>query len=301
MRVLILHNANILNNSHNINFELINKGFEDYKDSKISSTLWGPGYNTYSSIRFDDIIKRNDAIIVVCSGDMSWLPIDTIALTKRRIKVGWLVDGGDNEQHATILNKIKFNLIYCLNSSCIDTSPLNNKRLNVLPQCIPVAIDRSNTEPQEYDIGCLIEDTKTKKEILNVVTATKKQYKIFKKSDVNTPDKLIKAVQNCKIFLHVLDNITSPNVFDIFNIVQCKTLYVCNYKDKLEDIFNTTTQIVVFHDLSDLHEKLQYYTIVDRARKSNIENAFTHLATNHTYAKRCETILQDIFLGDGST
>ena len=77
----------------------------------------------------------------------------------------------------------------------------------------------------------------------------------------------------------------------VFDVPACKSFLISDYKKELEDLFDIGKEIIVFHDMQDLKNKLIYYSD-EKKRLPVIEDGFSRIMNNHTYRHRMQEVLK---------
>ena len=81
-----------------------------------------------------------------------------------------------------------------------------------------------------------------------------------------------------------------------FEVIMSKTLLLCNKMPKAyEDIFEDGKNCVMFdNDLSDFHEKLNFYLQNDKEREILVENAYNEFANKYTWEHMASRLLSEV-------
>lgn len=81
-----------------------------------------------------------------------------------------------------------------------------------------------------------------------------------------------------------------------FEVIMSKTLLLCNkMPEAYEDIFEDGKNCVMFdNDLSDFHEKLNFYLQNDKEREVLVENAYNEFINKHTWKHVAIRLLSEV-------
>ncbi|MFH1062929.1 MAG: glycosyltransferase [Candidatus Omnitrophota bacterium] len=79
----------------------------------------------------------------------------------------------------------------------------------------------------------------------------------------------------------------SPRVFEL---LACKCFVLVDEQADVRKIFKDGKHLVVFKDLNDLRNKIDYYLVHDQERKEIAESGFQEVISKHTYVHRLKEI-----------
>jgi spore maturation protein CgeB len=101
-----------------------------------------------------------------------------------------------------------------------------------------------------------------------------------------------KAFNAAKIVL----NTFQPGEFQGVNVrtfeaAGCGAFQICEFRPEIEEVFIPGKEIVVFHSLDDLREKIDYYLAHPEERRSIADAGYERAHREHTYEKRLRTML----------
>lgn len=95
-------------------------------------------------------------------------------------------------------------------------------------------------------------------------------------------------------------NITSRSIESgipqrVFDVLAVGGFMLTNYQPELEDYFVIGEDLEVYHNLEELDQKVEYYLTHEQERIRIGINGYKKVRQNHSYQKRFETILAQIF------
>ena len=283
MRFLLIQDTKTASVKGGLNSHSLKRGLESTAHEDITVNLWGPGEPNYTSIPLETILNKTDVVIILEQYDLSWIPIPLLINKTNLIKAVWY--GGyytKIEQYINFCNAIKCQVVYCTNNSIVHLFNKENRQSLWLPFCVDGEYKaRPKLQKHDFDIGCIIngefvtnELNRTLKEC-NVDIITEKEL---------TPTKITNTIRKYKILLEINNSLSFSNI--MFHAIHNKILYMTNYVRDIQQIFNTLTQIILFHNYDDLQEKLMYYLYSEHERNNVIGESHTALLQSHTYKHR---------------
>lgn len=77
----------------------------------------------------------------------------------------------------------------------------------------------------------------------------------------------------------------------VFETAGCGAFQICEYRPEIEELFILGKEIVVFHSIADLKEKIDYYLEHPQERQRIADAAYKRAHKDHTYEKRLQTML----------
>lgn len=94
-------------------------------------------------------------------------------------------------------------------------------------------------------------------------------------------------------------NITLPSIETglpqrIFDIMGCGGFVLTNYQEEIPSLFEIGKDIEVFHDLTELKEKTNYYLTHEKERLAIAMNGYKKICFGHAYTHRIQQILTTV-------
>ena len=103
---------------------------------------------------------------------------------------------------------------------------------------------------------------------------------------------MVKSVNEYKI--HFNRNISNDINYRTFETTGCGTLLLTNYTPNLERLFKINEEIIVYDNLYDLDDKIQFLLNNEEYRKKIEYNGLLKSKNHHTYDNRSKTLLDII-------
>ncbi|MDR6999847.1 glycosyltransferase [Neobacillus niacini] len=251
------------------------------------------------------------------------IPIQYFSQLKRlRVPIGlWVVD--DPYMISLHITKAKmFDFVITEDSGAVPVYKNNN----IKPIHLPLAVNPSFYSPMEvpdkykYDICFvgsalpirlkIIDDLtpflKDKKFILIGRWWQKlKNYSILKNNIINhtiPPNEVAKYYNGTKIVLNIHRTVNDVNLNPqrvpaytpnnrTFDIAACQAFQLATYRRDLEKYFDLGNEMVCYHNVQDLKEKIDYYLENNTEKQRIAENAYKRTMHDHTYVKRLEELI----------
>lgn len=82
----------------------------------------------------------------------------------------------------------------------------------------------------------------------------------------------------------------------VFEAAGCGAFQICEYRLEIEDLFTVGEEMVVYHSLKDLREKIDYYLTHPEERMAIADKACKRAHKEHTYENRVKKILETVKL-----
>jgi hypothetical protein len=283
MRFLLIQDTKTSNVKGGLNSHSLKRGFESTTHKDITVSIWGPGEPSYTSIPLENILKNTDVVIILEQYDLSWIPIQPLIQSTNLIKAVWYGGYYENiEQYKNFCNAVKCQVVYCTNNSITHIFNKESRLSLWLPFCVEEKYKvRPKLQKRDFEIGCIIND----EFVTNDLNRILKEYNvdIIPKKEL-TPTRVFNTIRKYKILLELNNSLSFSNI--MFHAIHNKILYITNYVEDIQGIFNTLTQIILFHSYDDLQEKLMYYLYSEQERNNVTEESYTTLLQSHTYKHR---------------
>ena len=103
-----------------------------------------------------------------------------------------------------------------------------------------------------------------------------------------------KAFRAAKICLNTFQGEVSGVNLRTFEIAGCGGFQICEYRPEVEEFFTPNEEIIVFYNLKDLKEKIDYYLTHPEERQAIADRAYERAHREHTYEKRLKQMLKVI-------
>jgi spore maturation protein CgeB len=81
----------------------------------------------------------------------------------------------------------------------------------------------------------------------------------------------------------------------VFDVLGSKGFLVTNDKNDINRLFKNGRDLVVYRDVKDLMEIIEYYLINDSAREEIIMRGFKTVKANHTYSIRIKMMMDYVY------
>jgi spore maturation protein CgeB len=96
-------------------------------------------------------------------------------------------------------------------------------------------------------------------------------------------------------------NVTSKTIqtgipLRVFDVLGCGGFLITNYQAELCEYFEPGVDLVVYEDLADLEQKVDYYLEHEEERKQIADNGYRRVCENYTYDIMLEKILTGVLL-----
>lgn len=107
----------------------------------------------------------------------------------------------------------------------------------------------------------------------------------------------VKAINSGKIYLSFSRTIAGfDNVkVGIFEAIACNQVVITSYMEELQDYFDIGTEIICYKNENELYELVKYYLEHEEEREIIRHNGYSRFLRDHTYEKRWDAILFDVY------
>jgi hypothetical protein len=246
----------------------------------VESIVWGLNYDNFV-IPFEEIEKDCDIIFLVENYPYNqWLP----NLEKsKKLKIFWSIDSHVVlKQHIEMCEKHKIDIV--LNSVYGHQNLFTNQETHFFPNAYcddlikPLSIDKT------IDIG-FCGNINNRGGWLNEIG---KKFNL-KINEFIIGNEMVESINKFKI--HFNRNISYDINYRTFETLGCKTFLLTNFTPGLDKIFEINKHLVIYENLNDLFEKIEYYLSNEIERSIIAKNGYKHVLENHTYSKRMEEFI----------
>ena len=251
----------------------------------IESKVWGLNYDNFTE-NFDDLEKWSDVIIILENYTSEWLPDNKIKNSKK-IKLFWSIDSHCIlDQHIQMCKTLNIDILLNSTESYIHNFKNVVKKSYWFPNAYPSDLIFPLNIQKTIDIG-FCGNLNNRTDYINFLD----KYNI-KKDIFVIGDDMVKSINEYKI--HFNRNISNDINYRTFETTGCGTLLLTNYTPNLEQLFKINEEIIVYDNIYDLDDKVQFLLNNEDYRKKIEYNGLLRSKSEHTYDKRCQTLLDII-------
>lgn len=281
MKILIIQEAG--RHEKNKKFrESLNLHRSFSKIDGVESRVWGLNYPEF--VKFSEVEKWCDVILLIENYTSEWLPIDEIRNTKK-IKIFWSIDSHCVlQQHQNLCRILNIDILLNSTESYI---PYFNGLVNKsywFPNSYPDDLMYNKNIEKTIDVGFC-------GNILNrghIIDSLEK-YNI-KKDIFVIGDDMVNAINSYKI--HINCNISNDINYRTFETTGCGTFLLTNYTPGLEKLFEIGKEIVIYNSIEDLDNKVKYFLDNEKEREEIALAGYNRAKKDHTYFERAKKILK---------
>lgn len=117
---------------------------------------------------------------------------------------------------------------------------------------------------------------------------------------VNGPEH-VKAINKGKMYLSFARTVAGfDNVkVGLFEAMACNQVVITSYMDELQDYFIIGKEILCYHSEEELYDLVHYYLNHENELENIRKNGYLKFLENHTYKKRWDEVLKDIYIKKG--
>ena len=257
--------------------------YRQFKD--IDVVIWGLNWNSFK-IPFTDVIKNVDVILLLENYDTSnWIP-DLSKINK--LKLFWSIDSHCVlNQHIDVCNRHKINVV--LNSNpydCAAFRTIDRKSYEFL-SCYPSDLVFPLNTPKIHNIGFCGNVARRGQWLQFIHKQYNAQIDIMK-----IGADMVHCINSYKI--HFNKNISHEMNGRVFETLGCKTFLLTCDAYKQNEAFQVGKHFVVYKDVNDLNEKVNYYLTHEKERKEIEDAGFEYVINNHSFDVRCKQLIQII-------
>lgn len=107
----------------------------------------------------------------------------------------------------------------------------------------------------------------------------------------------VKAINSGKMYLSFAATMAGyENVkVGIFEAVACRQVVITSYMEELEQYFEIGKEILCYKSLEELEDLIDYYILHEEEREQIRERAYCRYLSEHTYFKRWQKVIRDIW------
>lgn len=107
----------------------------------------------------------------------------------------------------------------------------------------------------------------------------------------------VKAINSGKMYLSFARTVAGfDNVkVGLFEAMACNQVIITSYMDELQDYFEIGKEILCYRDEEELVDIISYYLKHDEERERIRQNGYTRFLKDHTYEKRWNGVLKNIY------
>lgn len=109
------------------------------------------------------------------------------------------------------------------------------------------------------------------------------------------------AINSGKIYISFAKTVAGYNNVKVglFEAMACNQVVVTSYMEELEDYFDIGKEILCYKEEEELYELIKYYLIHDMEREKIREAGYRRFLREHTYEKRWDKVLNDMYVQKG--
>jgi glycosyltransferase involved in cell wall biosynthesis len=252
---------------------------------EVESKVWGLNYPDFN-MSFSEIEQWADVIFVIENYTSDWLPINEISNSKK-LKIFWSIDSHCVlEQHKQLCRLLNIDILLNSTESYLPNFDGLVKKSYWFPNSYPGELIFPKNIEKTVDIGFC-------GNVLNrghVIDSLDK-YDI-KKDIFVIGDDMVDVINSYKIHLNC--NISNDINYRTFETTGCGTFLLTNYTPGLEKLFDIGKEIVVYNDLNDLDNKVEYYLENEEEREKIAKAGYERSKKDHTYFERTKNLIDII-------
>jgi len=251
----------------------------------IESKVWGLNYPTYL-IPFSEMEKWADVIFIIENYTSNWLPIEQIAKSNK-MKIFWSIDSHCVlQQHQHLCKLLNINILLNSTESYIPQYNGLVEKSYWFPNSYTDDLIKPLNIDKNINIG-FCGNLLNRGDILGYL----ERYNIHKDIFV-IGDDMVNAINSYKI--HFNRNLSNDINYRTFETTGCGTLLFTNYTPNLEKLFKIGEEIVVYENLNDLDEKINYYLNNPNEREKIEKAGYNRSKSEHTYYNRAIRLVEII-------
>lgn len=250
----------------------------------VESKVWGLNYEEFKS--FSEIENWADVIFIIENYTSHWMPIEEIANSKK-LKIYWSIDSHCVlQQHINLCRILKIDILLNSTEGYLKYFENEVKKSYWFPNAYPDDLIYPLDIAKTTDVGFC-------GNILNrghVIDSLEK-YNI-KKDIFVIGEEMVKSINSYKI--HINCNIADDINYRTFETTGCKTLLLTNYTPGLEKLFDIGKEVIVYENLEDLNNKVNYFLNNPEELNQIAEAGHKRSKENHTYFNRAQSLVEII-------
>ena len=256
--------------------------------SKFHNVIYyGKGYRKYYVKNVPDILKtyndRDFILTYICAYSTEFENLSKANIPKVHIDVDYF-PGGNLRIQNEFYRKSKYNIMFAPTKSMVQLMQENKTAEKVF--WLPFSV---NTEKYKKTADCKIIDVMT--------TFTTKPHWYPNRSKIQTMLKKLNVISFTKPVLHdeYIKKINQSKIFVTDNgtynclnmkfteVLSCGTLLLSNKPEDFDDVgFKEGEHLVIYKDLNDMQDKINYYLKHDNEREEIAKNGMEFVRKNHS-------------------
>lgn len=254
-------------------------------------------------------VKKNDADAIILNSGGLYLSDDTVAEMKRRnvTTVGISLSDPDVFPYNGKLYADKFDLFYTNSQYSLENEYcLMDANVAIMPFAASSKHHYYMPEVErKYDVVVVAHARDDRKPIID---------KLSEFCSVGTygngwndslgivnGKKHVEAINTGKMYLSFARTVAGfDNVkVGLFEAMACNQVVITSYMDELQNYFNIGTEILCYHSEEELYDLVKYYLQHEEELETVRKRGFTRFLSCHTYEKRWNSVLRDIYRAKG--
>ena len=194
------------------------------------------------------------------------------------------------ENRSTFQRALKSNAdhYFCKEKSCLKFFPKNT---TYLPCAIDDSIFNKQSLDRDIDIGFIGKEMFSSRTKFIKFLQDEYDNKFLKKEGIFF-DKVAEFYNRCKIVPNQCP--ADDTNMRLFEVTACGALLITPYVPYLEELFDLEKELVIYKDMYDLKEKIDYYLEHDKEREKIARAGQRRTLKNHTYKNRVKEIIKII-------
>jgi glycosyltransferase involved in cell wall biosynthesis len=251
----------------------------------IESKVWGLNYPDFNT-PFSEIEQWADVIFIIENYTSEWLPINEISNSKK-LKIFWSIDSHCVlEQHKQLCKLLNIDILLNSTESYLPNFDGLVKKSYWFPNSYPDELMLPKDIEKTIDVG-FCGNVLNRGHVINSLD----KYGI-KKDIFIIGDDMVDVINSYKIHLNC--NISNDINYRTFETTGCGTFLITNYTPGLEKLFDIGKEIVVYNDLNDLDNKVNYYLENEEEREKIAKSGYKRAKKEHTYFERAKSLIEII-------
>lgn len=251
-----------------------------------SCTVWGLNYDNYDT-PFEEISKDHDVLLSLENYDIGWHPCVN---SFKGLKVFWSVDSHCSlDMHIKHCQKSSYDIVLNSTQSYIS----HYKNLAKYGVWFPNAYASDYIKPllevdRTYPIGFCGSSIPQRDALLDIVD---KNFGL-KRDTFVIGDDMVKALSSYKIAFNC--NIADDINYRTFEATGAGAMLITNYTPNIEKLFEINKEVVVYKNVGEMLEKIDYYMRNEEERKAIATAGLDRSSKDHSYDTRAEQFISMI-------
>ena len=111
----------------------------------------------------------------------------------------------------------------------------------------------------------------------------------------------VRAINTGKLYVSFAKTVAGYNNVKVglFEAMACNQVVITSYMEELEDYFEIGKEILCYKEEDELYELIKYYLVHDEEREQIREAGYHRFLKDHTYEKRWNVVLENIYMQKG--